>query len=490
MSNIINESERSYLLSSMEELLIEYNYNYTKEALHSIIDEWAIQKKTLIEAFKRHPNYVEGKFMIAFTSDYERALNPQGARNFSSYLRSSDGPIFEMLSSLPEEVNKKRIDDNCRWLPNDLWYFFERLDRYVCHTLNEETATEINNMLPNIKARERQKMSRVINKIMVYLGYDKHPDYNREFAKFADSLNPLTIKRHTVISINPLDYLTMSFGNSWASCHTIDKENKRRMPNNYSGCYSSGTISYMLDPSSMVLYTSDSTYDGTDYWQQPKINRQMFHWGENKLVQGRLYPQDNDGSADAYTPYRNIVQEVLSTCFEFTNLWTLTKGTSAAREYIDSYGTHYRDYESFSNCTLSRIKDDTNENHFVVGASPICVECGCHHKVEENINCCQADTYRCEGCGCRIDEDDAIYVNDEIYCRNCVSYCDHCGEYHRGDSTYLDRYDRDVCEWCLREYYVMCYDCEEYVLSDNAIYDEESGEWYCNDCYAERKEEE
>lgn len=488
----INESEREYLLDSMRDLLDEYDYDYSTDALNTIIDEWASQKQTLIEAFKKHPNYVEGKFMIAFSRDYERALDTSAVYRFSRWLENFDGPIPTMVTSLPEEINQRRIEDNCCWLPSNIYVFFNDMDEHACHILNDEMANDINDMLPNIKARAGQKMSRVVNKICVYLGYDKHPEYNREFAKFADSLNPLVIKRHTVISLNPLDYLTMSFGNSWASCHTIDKQNKRNMPNSYSGMYSSGTMSYMLDPSSIVLYTVDAGYEGNDYWTQPKINRQMFHWGEEKLVQSRLYPQDNDGDSGVYAPYRNIVQEVFSKCFEFDNLWTLTKGTSEANRYIRSYGTHYKDYQNFSSCTLSRIKGSINENSFAVGARPICIECGTRHNLSEFINCCSSDVTCCDGCGRVIDDDDCYYVDDGIYCCDCVSYCDDCDSYHREESIYLERYYRSVCPDCLNRYYAICENCGEYFDTENgdAIYDDETGEWYCKDCYEERNEEE
>ena len=487
--SIINENERQYLLDSMEKLLDEYDYEFTEFALNLIIDKWAAQKTSLIEAFKKHPNYIEGRFMIAFTSNYERVLDEGTVREFSRWLNNY---VMDWgVHTLPEEINQRRIEDECCWLPDNIYHFFNHLSEYACQTLDEARASHINEILPNIKARAGQRMSRVINKICVYLGYDKHPEYNREFAKFADSLNPLVIKRHTVISLNPLDYLTMSFGNSWASCHTIDKQNKRGMPNAYSGMYSSGTMSYMLDPSSMVLYTTDSEYEGTDYWTQPKIHRQMFHWGQEKLVQGRLYPQDNDsGGLDYYNQYRNIVQEVISKCFEFDNLWTVTKGSSAASRYTSSYGTHYRDYSSFSTCTLSRIKDSTNDNYVIVGAEPICIECGYTHSCEENINCCAEGGCRCADCGCYIDEDDSYYVDGDYYCPDCVSYCDDCDEYHRDDSTYLENYDRNVCPRCLNEYYVSCYECGEYVDRDEAVYDEETGEWYCDECAPEREEEE
>lgn len=295
--------------------------------------------------------------------------------------------------------------------------------------IDDEIVAKLDEICPSIHAHKGQKMSRVVNKLLSYIGYDKLPDYNRMFAKYADALNPLQITRHTVLSVNPLDYLTMSFGNSWASCHTIDKENKRGMPNSYEGMYSSGTVSYMLDSPSMVFYTVDASYDGNEFWNEPKINRQMFHWGEDKLIQGRLYPQDNDGNNSVYTPYREIVQSIMSELFGFTNLWTASRGTGASAKYVVSEGTHYKDYECYDNCTLSRPKGNENENDITIGHDPICIDCGEEHDEQDNISCC-ANKLFCAHCGSRIDRDDVRWIDGEPYCIDCTFWCDRCKEYH------------------------------------------------------------
>lgn len=475
----ITMNEREILMRNMKELLDEYDYDYSTDALDVIIDEWADQKAPLIEAFKKHPNYVEGKFMIAFSVNYDRVIDPNTAYAFSQWLtrRVMEG----MVETLPADINEARLNERCRLLPNDLYEFLDGLKEIAAKTITAETAEKINQMLPKIRASEGQKTSRVINKICTYLGYNKHPDYNREYAKYADALSPLAIKRHTILSINPLDYLTMSFGNSWASCHTIDKKNKRGMPNAYQGQYSSGTMSYMLDPSSMVLYTVDASYDGNDYWNQPKINRQMFHYGEEKLVQSRLYPQDNDDLRDAYTPYRNIVQGIMATIFDFPNLWTINRGQEYAKKYIYSSGTHYRDYCYFDNCTLSRISGSTNENTFDVGAEPICIQCGDTHSIEHAINCCGTKV-RCNKCGALIDEEDARYVGDDTYCNDCCHYCERCGEYHLGEETWIESESRFVCEWCLDNRYERCAECEEYYDVESMTYLEHSDNHICSAC--------
>lgn len=478
---MITQTEREYILNSMKKLLDEYDYNYTLYALNKIIDEWSENKKTLIEAFKRHPNYVDGKFLIAFSEDYSRDFDPTAVKSFKQWL--IDNCVTCMIDTLPDDINKQRIEDYCAFLPDKLYNFLNHLhERITTQTISAELAEYLKEIIPQIHPHAGQKTSRVINKICNYLNYDKHPDYNKEFAKFADGLNPITIRRHTVLSINPLDYLTMSFGNSWASCHTIDKENKRRMPNSYEGQYSSGTISYMLDPSSMVFYTVDNKYDGDDYWTQPKINRQMFHYGEDKLVQGRLYPQCNDGYGESYTPYRNIVQNIMSIILGVPNLWNLRKGIDAASEYIVSRGTHYADYESFSDCTLSVIRDSSNEKEFYVGSKPICISCGNYHGYTENINCCVRKK-TCSCCGKSIDIEDGFWVNEEFYCDDCVTYCDECGCYELNENVvYVESTNRNVCEDCLENLYTYCDSCGKYHRDYNLRYIENLNMAICKDC--------
>lgn len=472
---MLTTNERNYLLNSMEELLDEYDYSYTTDALDGIIDEWARQKAGLIEAFKKHPNYIEGKFMIAFDADYERKIDREASCRFSYWLRAEAMP--EMDGKFPKEIQEKTYRGG--YLPQNIYVFFYYLENYAERCVSEGTATYLNEVCPTLHVHPGQKTSRVVNKFCCYLGFDKVDGYNREFAKYADSLSPMAIKRHTVLSINPLDYLTMSFGNSWASCHTIDKNNKRCMPNSYSGCYSSGTISYMLDEVSMVLYTVDAAYNGNEYWGQPKINRQMFHYGEEKLVQGRLYPQDNDGYDSVYTPYRNIVQQIIATIFDFPNLWILKKGTDEVGRYVYHNGTNYPDYRHYRNCSISRIKGSENEHDIYVGESPICIKCGEIHRVEDNICCC--DHKICSDCGRYVDDEDVIWIDGDPYCRNCVYYCEYCEEYHRSDEVYVRNYGY-VCTECANEHFYYCEHCGTYLREDDAYYIECEDRYVCENC--------
>lgn len=481
----ISATEKEELIENIEELLDEYDYEYSNYGLTEIVNEWNHNKGNLIKLFKKHPNYVEGKYMIAFSTDFERAQDMDAINAFRWWVCDY---ALHMTETLPEDINNQRKEEGCSFLPDAIYKtLVHHLLKNENRNIDEELAKKINESMPWAHAHAGQKATRVVNKICTYLNYNKHPDYNREFAKYADGMNPLIIKRHTILSINPLDYLTMSFGNSWASCHTIDKTNKRNMPNSYQGMYSSGTISYMLDGSSIVMYTVDGDYNGDEFYNQPKINRCMFHYSFPYLVQGRMYPQDNDGCSEIYTEFRNIIQKVMSDVGNFPNLWKNEKGTEAASKAIISEGTHYRDYYHFNNCNLSTLKGEEDKPiiQFVVGHDPICIDCGEIHTKTNNINCCQVD-YECDDCGRELSEENAIEVSGNYYCRECVRYCYHCEEYHRDEEHWIEGIGEYVCDYCARESgeYFFCEDCERWFSVNDGQYIDD--EYICESCYENR----
>lgn len=515
-NTVLTQEEHDEILRDMKGLLDQYDYIYKEDALNTIIETWAMQKQDLITHFKLHPNYLEGKFMIVFNHDYDREIDFSAGDRFLLWLKCQIGGLKatnEMINAL----------DNI----TVLLYAHEK-------TVSDTLATQIPE---SFHIHSGMKTTRAVNKICMSVGWDqihqyvtndvtgrtKDIGYNFEFAKLSDAYSPLSIVRYTILSINPLDYLTMSFGNSWASCHTIDKENRRGGANNYQGCYSSGTISYMLDQTSMVLYTVDADYNGNEFWNQDKIVRQMFHWGEEKLIQGRLYPQSNDGHGDIYLPYREIVQKLVSEMWDLPNRWIVSKGTVAAGRYVTSYGTNYRDYNHYDDCTLSRVRDSDNESDIIVGEKPICIYCGEEHDVEDNISCCGG--YVCSDCGCVLNEDEVIWVDGDPYCCDCASRCDCCEEYFRdcdlieavdcyGGTIYVcqdcaDRYYGEcldcnrmfevdcmsivngchVCNDCLADYYSQCEDCGEFAYDCDIIRDETDGVRRCCSCNERHLEE-
>lgn len=540
--------ERQSLHCEIMDLLTDLpstSYNPSDSAINAIIDEWVKNKGWMINLFKKHPNY-NGNYQIAFDADFNRVCDKNILYSFKNYLRSVIAKpqevrrycctysemisIYKKLNNVAdymsyiiskgysdvrvngrnfEETLKEKLDWNKKILAmqrdktlyvdsfngraydqetynlyNNSIAFANYIPNYTEHIATEEYAKQINAWFPTIKAVAGQKTSRIVGKVCKLLGVDKHPDYNREFAKYSDAINPLVIKRHTIFSCHPVDYLTMSFGNSWNSCHDIGHMDV--------GCYSSGTLSYMLDESSFVFYTVDKDYDGDAYELQDKINRNMFHIGEDKLIQARVYPQTTDGETGMYRQIREVAQKVIADCLEMPNMWKNVKGTSECCKNIDSYGTHYTDYEYFDDCNVSYLKtseeDLFNKARIKVGHSPICPSCGTIHSHEGSIECyeCYNDEVRCACCGDYHDREYMRYIDGEWYCDDCCFYCDYHNEYETGEYYRVNGSGDRICEAALEESdrYAKCEYCGNVDYLEDMI-ETEDGHFYCDSDHAE-----
>lgn len=366
------------------------------------------------------------------------------------------------------------------------------------YLMTKELADKVNEII-DVKAVEGQKLSKVIRKICCHVGldtiknitdhgsYTRDDGFNREYAMLCDQINPIEYKRITVISLNPLDYWSMSHGKKWTSCHYVG--------NHDDGCYSSGTESYMLDSTSIIYYVIDEAYEGTEYYSQPKERRCVFCIDEtgDAILQSRVYPDGRDGGDQTLsTQFRTVMQKVVSELWDKNNYWDLKKGTSNCSKYTSTRGTHYEDYRHYEDCNVSINKDANEENICInIGHDPICPECGYTHNETENISCCSTDKTTCDYCGDRFDyEEEGIYCEDNgcyYCCDTCaendgVHYCEDDGCYHDCDNCFYDEY---------RETYISgepeieiegcCYASIDNALEDGWDIDDYTDEWYRKD---------
>ena len=452
----------------MIKVLDTYSIPWGSAAIDKIINIWADNKAPLIELLRHHPNWNEEKCYVAFDQNVKGQTDDKRIYIFLDWVMD----ITYRTNGLSE-----------------LRYYKEQL-------LDSEMAEMIKQSYPDIKGiAAGQKTSRAVNKLCKFLGVDKRENYERDYAKYSDAINPLDVVRHTILSVNPVDYLLSSNGNSWSSCHTLDKNN----PNGYSGCHCSGTMSYLLDGTTMVYYQVDKEYDGNDLEFEPKIIRQLFHYKDGVLVQGRLYPQCNDGKNSLYTPIRAQLQKIIADGLVAPNLWRKKGGTSACSEVINSEGTHYRDYTCQSECSVSRIvkmipKGRVDNRHMTVGHDIYCTKCGDYHDMESTLLCEDCyDTYgdsgshRCYDCGDRYDEDEMYLINGHWYCCDCSSYCDHCNErVPNSEINYYSDLDMDLCDSCREEDYTECDCCGRLHNNDYITYVESTDEEVCNQCLDEK----
>ena len=527
----------SDLINSSIELLEDYRYNPSRDAVSKILKRWENAKEGLLEAFRRHPNWNEDQKAIILDAEYIRGFDMQAPQNFSSWINikanqlSNDYEIFshdgkplteierfitsisnkinvvEKLSFMGYDVSELRIQlaadlqeaenilgqyvwDSYHYIPKDIYAKIKKL-RDIAEVINgiREGETIINERLHDCFEKKGfnvptgAKTSKAVRKLLSQLGFFEDQERNKhgsllcekKYAEFSDGINPLKIKAKTYISINPLDYWTMSFGHNWASCHTIDIHNIRYRQNGehtYNGCYSAGTESYMLDPSTVIVYTGEMM----DKWK-----RCNFHISADglKIVQGRVYPDARDDGDFTYAPqFRQIVQDIVSKCYAVPNLWTVKKGTEECKSVIEENidKCNYSDYFSYDDCNVSLNKAVESDEMVIIGHAAICPKCGALHTHNENIcceDCCQSSYTYCSYCDDGISENDNyIYTMDERYyccaeCAEAAGYC-YCSDVDEWtDNYYIDPYE-NVCYY---DFEVEMLDGSRYRTESNAIRD-------------------
>ena len=398
------------LVDDVRVLLNKYDHTNTEEGVCAMLNTFFLNKQKLIELFAGSSNYI-GDFRIAVDMELDRELDAREIRTthqvldrlipyskfFLKYADENEKQLEDYLMEVKDELSlsdfKKenifeelqvhntskfdRIEGYTLQSKNDMNLFRELLSyfkSYYNSSINERAILDLCNS--PVKLANGLKTSRALNRICTHYGVHKIAGYDRAFAAYADSVSALKRKLKFFISVNPMDYLMMSFGRTWSSCHTIDKRNRRRMENGYSGMYCGGTMSYMLDSVSIVTFVYQNIPED---FEEGKIYRNMFHFNDGALVQGRIYPQGNDGATDLYKIFRSVMQKEMSNILGIENKWTLSKKKPYEANII-SEGAHYRDYTNFSDCNVSYAQQLMSElpssTLMTIGHTGVCVNCG------------------------------------------------------------------------------------------------------------------
>ena len=249
-----------------------------------------------------------------------------------------------------------------------------------------------------------------ISRILPRLTTKKYSDWIQvEYSKIVQSFS---VKGTAVLSIDPVDYVTMSENTSgWRSCHALDGE------------YRTGTLAYMMDGSSIVAYVKtkdiENTYGAAHKVIVPdKMWRQMVFINTDKefiplAIQSRQYPSKNSSNAGTIS---NMLIELLK---EHTgNEYHMVKedNSELARivEDVNSSNMWYNDIVrgSFSKGRAILPKAFRNIDDIImtfgyitifVGVEYIPCACGCNNYLEEADYLYYESRY----------EDDDYYEEDE-----------------------------------------------------------------------------
>lgn len=358
-----------------------YGTTEDREFLKELIEDSYKNKNWLWEIFEKSP-YYNGKGQLVIPTKYERPADEYHIHSYGDYIhgladtyyveyKTEDGLTVHDLYKKKEDVRyilnvfnyigdhevlidgqepeyweeryndaifeyNKAIDDTYdyygayisyeeRELQEKLYLLSDVIHNTVGSTLTDYRLEELQKQFPRAQARVGIKMSKFILKALRQCGIaervlvDENNQFNKKYTDYCTAIKPMVCTKWSVLSINFTDYLTMSNGFKWTSCLNTNPFAR--------GMYSSGfnmgrVLDYALDNCTMVFYTIDENYEGSDFELEPKITRQLFNFNGSRLIQGRLYPQDDIGRRDFYNQYRENVEFLLSQAMGEANLWS------------------------------------------------------------------------------------------------------------------------------------------------------------------------
>lgn len=334
--------ERIDIVNNMCSILDDARYEYRKDVIVDIVNEFFKNKAELLSILRKHPNWDEKNLCIKGEIEETRV---------------KDGNDF--LKACKEFYHNCR--ENGMYLTDDqldiMW------DGVQCTQPQQFVTKEIKERYETVGVHMTvgAKYSRELNKIFVDMGLDKYPNYNHDFAVIADTINPLKNTQVAILSVNPCDFLKMSYGEGWESCHHV----RRR------GCYHAGTQSYIMDSSSMIFYTLSNQYAG-DPWENNKLTRQIYCYQNGLLLQSRNYPNYKLPQRDA--TYTYFVSKAIADCLGIKNEYRKVE-----HDYICTaeHSLHYPDYnyEQY-NTNLYAFDSIWDGDDITIGHTSWCLKCG------------------------------------------------------------------------------------------------------------------
>lgn len=373
----VDETRLNELCKQARKIFSEHGYdNTTKVGVMKWLKKWNEQKGWLVNQLRKSPNWDEQNLCIAENVDQKRTPTPSQKsdawQEFCDY-------VFDELDTERRVLKSYSIRDAI--LDGSLT---QGAKDYISCCLTFKDA----------KINVGAKMTRVIRQLCELAGVTKNADFEKRYAQLTDNISDGVVKMKYCLSVNPLDFLLMSNGNSWSSCHYLDK-------NNGDKCYQAGTMSYPVDEVSMIFFSISDTKATNDFYAFKKCKRQIVCYDGDTVLQSRLYPDvSRYGSYDAKMN-ENIRIWELAKLDETTKHDWRPEIVDASKRTIHQYfstangATHYPDYDySEYHSTIITQLDSKDVNPFdtyAIGSETICPHCGDEHS---RTGCCLC--YDCE----------------------------------------------------------------------------------------------
>lgn len=304
-------------------------------------------------------------------------------------------------------------------------------------------------------------------------------------------LNKKELSGNIVLSIDPIDFVTMSNNNSdWTSCMSwafngYEKNNKKKE----SGCYHAGTIEMMNSNNIICAYLESKTpYDfytdnktGEVYQCSNKKWRSLFIVTPEIICSGKAYPyQHEEMSIFCLEKLRELAKEnkgweyrygieeyndmkhIDTTAKMNTNhSWIKMKHTTKHNIIFDTnamYNDIFKDKNIKYFCVRNRVKKNTFIN---ISGKALCTCCG-----EQTLIFPNEEYY--------YPEYHDRYMNTGVdiceYCRaDKLERCD-CYHYILHEDEVIDLGDKKICKKCFINNYKKCPTCNKYFNTNSVKY--------------------
>lgn len=262
------------------------------------------------------------------------------------------------------------------------------------------------------------------------------------------------------ISIDPLDYLTMSDNSYlWNSCQSFED-----------GEYKGGPLSLMVDDNTIVCYVKGSkNFNLNGVEVSNKKWRILIHFNKEipYLIINLEYPFNNK-----YIMMSLIkqLQEMLNKAFPMVDFIYYKFPFRKTSDYFlvkneEDEGICFNDLlsinengdyvnEFIKTIIPTMIKHPGQLIPIEIGSYPICPTCGNNYIITQgSIQCEICDPFEyCCNCGGKFHWEELQNINEELYCDSCFdgefTYCDQCGE---RISRYQSILANHICENSIKE---------------------------------------
>lgn len=207
---------------------------------HLILYLSSIGENSRIDIRKHLSNWAKNKSHLYLAFGKKLKLEKEIELDFSG----NSAYVKCLISNFYQEITQAKVKRFLKSCSNA---------EVVMNCLNRNVSFE------NMKFRAGDKISKCIGKILDL--YDITPaEKDSVLIKFSMLIQSVKVKGSAVLSIDPVDYITMSENNSnWESCHSM------------SGCFRTGPFAYLQDGSTTISYV------------KPKDDC-VFTYGDNKTL--------------------------------------------------------------------------------------------------------------------------------------------------------------------------------------------------------------